>query len=90
MLLSLSIGIFWLTITSQIESSRSTQYTPLYKNEQFESRISQWRLLPQIFFRFKPETTTPKMFPLTKAFTAINKFQMPILLWRLSYMTKVI
>ena len=43
---------FWLTITSQIESIRSTQYTPLYKNEQFESRISQWRLLSTICLRW--------------------------------------
>ena len=32
-------------MTSQIESIRSTQYTSLYKNEQFEDEISQWRLL---------------------------------------------
>ena len=32
-------------MTSQIESIRSAQYTPLYKNEQSESKISQWRLL---------------------------------------------
>ena len=36
---------FWLTMTSQIESIRSTYYTPLYKNKFFESRSSQWRLL---------------------------------------------
>ena len=30
---------------SQKESSSFTQYTPLYENEQFESKISQWRLL---------------------------------------------
>ena len=32
-------------MTSQIESIRSPQYTPLYENEQLESRISQWGLL---------------------------------------------
>ena len=33
--------VFWLTITSQIESIRSMiQYTLLYESEQFESRIS--------------------------------------------------
>ena len=32
-------------MTSQIESFSSTQYTPLYKNEQFESKIIQWILL---------------------------------------------
>ena len=31
-------------MTSQIESIRLTQYIPLYENEQFERRISQWRL----------------------------------------------
>ena len=30
---------------SQIESTRSSQYTPLYKNEKFEDKIGQWRLL---------------------------------------------
>ena len=35
---------------SQIESIRSTQYTPLYENEQFESRISQWRLFKAVDF----------------------------------------
>ena len=32
-------------MTSQIESIRSTQYTPLYENYLVESRSSQWRLL---------------------------------------------
>ena len=39
------VPLFWLTMTSQTESIRSTQYTPLYKNKQFESRITQWGLL---------------------------------------------
>ena len=39
------LELFWLTMTSQTESSRPTQYTPLYDNKQFESRISQWRPL---------------------------------------------
>ena len=37
--------IVWLTMTSPIESTRLTQYTPLYKNEQIESKKSQWRQL---------------------------------------------
>ena len=44
MLLSFSIVGFLLTMTSQIESIRLTQYTSLYKNKLFESRSSQWRL----------------------------------------------
>ena len=30
---------------SQIESSRGTQYTPLYEKGKFECKSSQWRLL---------------------------------------------
>ena len=41
----LPLELFWLTMMSQIESTISTQYTLLYENEQFESQISQWRLL---------------------------------------------
>ena len=37
--------VFWLTMTSHIESIRSTQYNPLYENEKFECKSSQWRLL---------------------------------------------
>ena len=33
--------VFWLTMISQIRA----QYTPLYKNEKSECKISQWRLL---------------------------------------------
>ena len=36
---------FWLTMTSQMESNRSTQYTPMYEKEKFECESSQWRLL---------------------------------------------
>ena len=36
-------------MTSQKESTRSTQYDPFYENEQFERRISQWRLLPESY-----------------------------------------
>ena len=45
MLLLFSNVLFLTTMMSEIESTRSTQYTPLYENEQFESRISQWKLL---------------------------------------------
>ena len=38
------LNFFWLTMTLQIENTRLTQYAS-YKKEQFESRISQWRLL---------------------------------------------
>ena len=41
-MLSISIGTF---LTSQIDSFNTPYYTWLYKNEQFESRIIQWRLL---------------------------------------------
>ena len=44
-ILSFSIVWFCLTMTSQIESFRSTQYTPLYKKGIKEQLISQWRLL---------------------------------------------
>ena len=37
--------VFLLTMTAQIESIRRAQYTPLYENEKFERKISQWRLL---------------------------------------------
>ena len=36
-------------MTSQIESLSKTQYTPLYKNKQFESKIIQWRLLSNLY-----------------------------------------
>ena len=32
-------------LTSQIESTRLTQYTLLYENEKFECELSLWRLL---------------------------------------------
>ena len=35
----------WLTLTSQIESFKTTQHAPLNENKQFESEIIQWRLL---------------------------------------------
>ena len=52
---------------SQIESTRSIQYTQLNKGEQFKSEISQWKLLIQILlilvstiyirlFQFYPKT----------------------------------
>ena len=37
-------------MTSQVESIGSTEYTPLYKNELFESKSSKWRLLKKINF----------------------------------------
>ena len=40
-----SLYVFWLTMRSQIESIRSTQYTPLYWNKWFDSKSSQWRQL---------------------------------------------
>ena len=36
---------FWLTNASQIESSKATQYTPLYKKRKFKRKSSQWWLL---------------------------------------------
>ena len=36
---------FSLTMMSQIESIRSSQYTPLYENDKFERDLSQLRLL---------------------------------------------
>ena len=44
MLLSFSI-VWFLTITSQIESSKATQYTPLYEKRKFKRKSSQWWLL---------------------------------------------
>ena len=52
MLLPFSIGTFLTNCDSQIESTTSTQYTPFYENEQFESQISQWRLLKFTWERF--------------------------------------
>ena len=43
------LELFWLIVMSQIESTRWTEYTPLYANEQFESKIIQWRLPKCIF-----------------------------------------
>ena len=61
-------------MTSQVESTRLTQCTLLYENEQFESRISQWRLLEFMFNNiynatydpFQPTVAPPR--PPTKAF----------------------
>ena len=39
---------------SQIESTRLSQYTPLYENEQYEGKISQWRLLCVISYWMIP------------------------------------
>ena len=36
--------VFWLTMTSSIESTRSSKYTPVYEKK-FESELSHWRLL---------------------------------------------
>ena len=48
---------FLLIVMSEIESTRSTQYTPLYENKQFESTISQWRLLFQRIAKLKNKVT---------------------------------
>ena len=39
------LELFWQTMTSQVESSKWSQYTPLYKNNFLRAETSQWRLL---------------------------------------------
>ena len=61
-------------MTSQIESIRSTQYTPLYENEQFASRSSQWRLL------FSYRTCCP-LFRSTSQLTDHSAIQLLVAIW---------
>ena len=45
MLLSISIGTFLTNYDVTNRKLERSYYTPLYENQQFESRIIQWRLL---------------------------------------------
>ena len=73
-LLFFSIGTFLTNYDVVTENFNTSQYTPLYENEQNECRKSQWRLLSQFFKSKNKEKSTYLHLDLSSIISSCNKF----------------